>query len=170
MDYNLSVGRQSRGLGFTVCCNRSMRSKCYQTKINAKRWWRTTFVINLFSWKQILMQIHHSSIRRHSTMESMNIQVHRIKMPDYEQHHYDKELLRQSGEYLLQLFVIAAICEGIPSLILIEGDMTLEAEATWHNFLLLCRCLFFDRIYSITHSTAIFVLFLMSDRKLFIIW
>lgn len=35
-------------------------------------------------------------------MESMNIQVHRIKMPDYEQHHYDKELLRQSGEFRYQ--------------------------------------------------------------------
>ena len=34
----------------------------------------------------------------HSTMESMSIQVLRIKMCDYEQHHYDKELLRQSGE------------------------------------------------------------------------
>lgn len=90
-------------------------------------------------------------------------------MPDYEQHHYDKELLRQSGEYLLQLFVIAVIFEGIPSLILIGGDMTLEAEATWQNFLL-HRCPFFDRFHSITtHSTAIFVLFLMSDRKLFII-
>lgn len=49
------------------------------------------------------------TIFRHSTMESMNIQVNRIKMSDYEQHHYDKDLLRQSGE-LSNLLLFFFVC------------------------------------------------------------
>ncbi|GAB0095419.1 Ankyrin repeat-containing domain [Sergentomyia squamirostris] len=37
------------------------------------------------------------SIFRHSTLEPLNISINRITMSDYEQHHYDKDLLKQSA-------------------------------------------------------------------------
>jgi len=36
-------------------------------------------------------------LRRQATLEPMNINICRIKMSDYEQHHYDKETLKQSA-------------------------------------------------------------------------
>ena len=34
---------------------------------------------------------------RQTTLETLKVNVDRISMCDYEQHHYDKELLKQAG-------------------------------------------------------------------------
>lgn len=35
-----------------------------------------------------------------TALENLNICVHRISMSDYEQHHYDKNLLTQAGMFI----------------------------------------------------------------------
>lgn len=49
--------------------------------------------LNLFIRKYPLIFIRH----RQATLEPMSINICRIKMSDYEQHHYDKETLKQSA-------------------------------------------------------------------------
>jgi hypothetical protein len=36
---------------------------------------------------------------RQTALETLKVNVDRISMSDYEQHHYDKELLKQAGLY-----------------------------------------------------------------------
>lgn len=37
---------------------------------------------------------------RQTALETLKVNVDRISMSDYEQHHYDKELLKQAGVFL----------------------------------------------------------------------
>lgn len=39
-----------------------------------------------------------------TALDNLKINVHKISMADYEQHHYDKDLLAQAGKYLNLLF------------------------------------------------------------------
>lgn len=52
---------------------------------------KSTLLIN------ILHYYHSFPFNRLGGMEPLNLSIHRITMPDYEQHHYDKELLKQSA-------------------------------------------------------------------------
>jgi hypothetical protein len=40
-----------------------------------------------------------SVFHRQTALETLKVNVDRISMSDYEQHHYDKELLKQAGMY-----------------------------------------------------------------------
>jgi hypothetical protein len=46
---------------------------------------------------------------RQTALEAMKVNVDRISMCDYEQHHYDKELLQQAGLYLYSVTLSAQI-------------------------------------------------------------
>jgi diacylglycerol kinase (ATP) len=39
-------------------------------------------------------------VPRQATLEPMSVGISRIKMSDYEQHHYDKEIMKQSASAL----------------------------------------------------------------------
>lgn len=65
-------------------------------------------------------------------MESMNIQVNRIKMSDYEQHHYDKDLLRQSGE-LSNLLLFSSSSASAPLFNrFVDAHLIDQRLAPWH--------------------------------------
>lgn len=50
-----------------------------------------------FSCRMTLFNWHTMLLCRQATLEPMNIGISRIKMSDYEQHHYDKEIMKQSA-------------------------------------------------------------------------
>lgn len=48
----------------------------------------------------ILFSLFFFFVNRQATLEPTNIGISRIKMSDYEQHHYDKEIMKQSATAL----------------------------------------------------------------------
>lgn len=49
-------------------------------------------------WNMMLIR-NMSVCCRQTALETLKVNVDRISMCDYEQHHYDKELLKQAGLY-----------------------------------------------------------------------
>lgn len=45
-----------------------------------------------------------------TALDNLKICVHRISMADYEQHHYDKDLLAQAGEWMMTSSLVISWC------------------------------------------------------------